>query len=281
MARIVVKRFGEPDEVFEAEGVRTESVDLGGVTIGRTVHQPGWRWSTHVKHFVGTQLCQVRHVGFILTGELGAVLADGSQTTARAGEVFSIPPGHDGFVVGDELLTVIEWSGLDEWLRPPGSRRVLASLLMTDIVGSTEHVRRLGDQPWRATLAAHNDVVRSIVQQTDGREIDTTGDGFLIAYDSAARAVRAAARIRDAIADTGLAIRAAVHTGEVEIAGGDVRGIAVHETARMLSLSEAGEVLVSDATRLLSTGAGLRFADRGRHRVKGIDQELAVYALEP
>src|SRR5687767_5945262 len=181
MARLIVRHFQEPDEVFEAEGVRTESVDLGGVTIGRTVHQPGWRWSTHVKQLVGTELCQARHVGVVLAGQLATQLADGTEMTAGPGDVFSVPPGHDGWVVGIEPLTVLEWSGVDEWLQPQGSRRVLAGLLMTDIVESTVHVQRLGDQRWRALLAAHNEAVRAIVQQTAGREIDTTGDGFLVA----------------------------------------------------------------------------------------------------
>src|SRR5688500_14515962 len=280
MARLIVRHFDSPDDVFEAEGVRTESVDLGGVTVGRTVHQPGWRWSTHVKEFVGTDLCEARHVGVVLDGRLGTRLADGTETTAGPGDVFAIPPGHDGWVVGDEPLTVLEWSGVDEWLQPLGNRRVLASLLMTDIVDSTVHVQSLGDQRWRTLLAAHNDAVRAIVQQTGGREIDTTGDGFLVAYDSAARAVRAGVRIRDAVAELALTIRTAVHAGEIELAGSDVRGIVVHETARILGLAGPGDVLVSDATRLLAAGAGLSFIDRGRHHVKGIAGDIAVYAVQ-
>lgn len=280
MTSPTVRHFDDPDQLFEAQGVRTETLELGGVVIGRTTHEVGWRWSTHVKPLVGTEWCQARHIGIVVSGVLGARTVDGTDIEAGPGAVFAIPPGHDGWVVGDEPVVVIEWSGVDEWLRPIGSRRVMASLLMTDIVDSTVHVGRLGDQGWRSLLAAHDGAVRQIIEQTNGREVKATGDGFLVIYDGAARAVRAAARMRDAVSDVGLAIRTAVHAGEVELAAGDVHGIAVHETARILGLAAPGEVIVSEATRLLASGAGLRFTDRGRHQLKGIAEPVAVYALE-
>lgn len=279
MSRLIVRRFSQPDDVIRVEGVEEAAIDLGDVKIARTTHRPGWRWSTHVKHLVGTQMCQVRHVGFCFSGRMGVRLDDGEERVIEPGEAFSIPPGHDGWVVGDEPLVTVDWTGVAEWLAPVDSKRVLASLLMTDIVDSTGQLRRSGDRRWRAVLAEHDDRLRAVARNSGGHEIKSTGDGFLFAYDGAARAVRAAARMRDAAADLGLSIRAAVHAGEVEIVPNDVRGIAVHEVARILSASAPGEVLVSDVTRLLAAGGGLTFADRGRHRLKGFEDEVSLFAL--
>jgi class 3 adenylate cyclase len=280
LARLIVRRFDEPDESFDADDVRTDTIALGDVKIGLTRHQPGWRWSTHVKPLVGTESCRVRHAGVVLEGRLGVRTDEGEERTIGPGDAYLIPPGHDSWVVGDQQFVVVEWSGVDEWLRPMASRRVMASLVMTDIVDSTGHVQRLGDHRWRPLLAAHDETLRAIVQRTKGREIKATGDGFLVAYDGAVRAIRAAARMRDAAAELGLTIRTAVHAGEVEMAADDVHGIAVHETARILGLAGPGEVLVSDVTRLLAMGGGLTFSERGRHRLKGFDEKISLYALD-
>jgi len=151
--------------------------------------------------------------------------------------------------------------------------------VMTDIVDSTGHLRRIGDSRWRALLAEHDERLRAIAQSSGGQEIKSTGDGFLFAFDGAARAIRAAARMIAAAAALDVQIRSAVHAGEVEMIDGDVRGIAVHEAARILSVAGAGEVLVSDVTRLLAAGGGLEFEDRGRHQLKGFEEEISLFAL--
>jgi class 3 adenylate cyclase len=154
---------------------------------------------------------------------------------------------------------------------------LLTTLLLTDIVGSTSIAERLGDTEWRQVLARHNAVVRRELDRYRGREVTTTGDGFLAMFDSAARAVRCAASICAAVQSVDLTVRTAVHTGEVELVAGDVRGLAVHAAARIGQLAEAGEVLVSATTFDLLQASGLRFEERGTHELKGISGSRAIY----
>jgi len=178
----------------------------------------------------------------------------------------------------DEILDPIE-----EFLtgsRPvPPSDRVLATILFTDIVGSTDRARQLGDAAWVALLERHNDVVRHELTRFAGEEIDTTGDGFLALFDGPARAIRCAFAIKDALRPLGLEVRAGVHTGEVERpSGGKPRGIAVHIGARIASVAGPSEVLVSATTRDLVAGSGLDFEDRGEYELKGLDERRRLYA---
>jgi class 3 adenylate cyclase len=171
---------------------------------------------------------------------------------------------------------------LEEFLtgerRGPASDRVLATLLFTDIVRSTQTAAQLGDREWNVLLETHRDVVRSELQRARGREIGTTGDGFLALFDGPARAVRCALAIIDRLAAIGVSIRAGVHTSEVEVAGGDVAGLGVHVAARIMSLAEPGEVLVSAVVRDLALGSGIVFTDRGRHTLKGVPGEWGLLA---
>jgi len=165
--------------------------------------------------------------------------------------------------------------------RPPArAEPVVATVLFTDLVGSTAEAHRLGDERWRELLREHDDDVRRQLQTFTGREIKTTGDGFLATFESPARAVRCARAIRDAVRRLGLDVRAGAHTGECEFADGDVTGIAVHLAARVLDTAAPGEVLVSSTVRDLVLGSGLRFDDRGRHQLKGIDGDWQLFALE-
>jgi class 3 adenylate cyclase len=157
--------------------------------------------------------------------------------------------------------------------------RVLATILFTDIVGSTELAARLGDAAWRELLARHHAIVRRELARFSGRELDTAGDGFFAAFDGPARAVQAAAALRDPLRAVGLEVRAGVHTGECEVSDGKVVGIAVSTGARISSLAGPGEVLVSRTVRDLVAGSGLRFEDRGEHRLKGIPDEWQLFAL--
>lgn len=166
--------------------------------------------------------------------------------------------------------------------RPPVGHvdRVLATVLFTDIVDSTGHAAELSDRRWRELLEKHHALVRRQLERYRGREVDTTGDGFLATFDGPARGVRCAASIREAVAGVGLAIRAGLHAGECELIGNRVAGIAVHLGARILALAGPGEVLVSTTVKDLVVGSGLCFADRGAHTLKGVPGEWHLFAAE-
>jgi class 3 adenylate cyclase len=183
-------------------------------------------------------------------------------------------------VVGDEPLQSINWAGVRTWLREPeAGERVVATLLFTDIVRSTETAVRLGDAARREVLGRHNHVVRDQLDRFRGREVNTTGDGFLAIFGGAVRAVRAAVAIRDAAHTDGLEIRAGVHTGEVKLVGDDVRGLSVHKAARIAAVAAGGEVLVSSTTYQLASGGELAFEPRGRHELKGLGGARELYAV--
>ena len=160
-----------------------------------------------------------------------------------------------------------------------GTRRVLATVLFTDIVGSTELSSRLGDAAWRDLLRRHHTAVRRELARFQGRELDTAGDGFFAAFDGPARAVHAATSIRDALRPLGIEIRAGLHTGECEVDDGKMVGVAVSIGARIASLAAPGEVLVSSTVKDLVAGSGLQFEDGGEHDLKGIADPWRVYAV--
>jgi len=159
--------------------------------------------------------------------------------------------------------------------------RVLATILFTDIVGSTELAARLGDTAWRELLGRHHAIVRRELARYQGRELDTAGDGFFAAFEGPARAVQAAAGLRDPLRAIGLEVRAGLHTGECEVSDGKIVGIAVLIGARISSLAGPGEVLVSRTVKDLVAGSGLRFEDRGEHQLRGIPDVWHLFALAP
>jgi class 3 adenylate cyclase len=275
------KRFDSPDEVRTVEKGRIDLVELGELTVGRAIFEPGWRWSEHVKPIVETDSCQVHHIGYVVSGLIHIEMVDGATIELAAGDTFEIPPGHDAWVVGDEPWVSVDYAGRRLFARSPkaDSDRVLATVVFTDLSRSTETLRRLGDSRWRLLLAEHNQAVRAEIERFAGREVQTTGDGFLVLFDSPARAVRGAAAMIDAAARLDLTARAAVHTGEVEHQGDEVRGIAVHATARILELAQPGEVLVSNTVRELLAGSGLEFEDRGEFELRGIEGRRSLSAL--
>jgi class 3 adenylate cyclase len=158
--------------------------------------------------------------------------------------------------------------------------RVLMTVLFTDIVGSTETAAALGDRAWRDLLERHHEHVRARLTEFRGREVDTAGDGFLAVFDGPGRAIRCAQAAVEGVHTLGLRIRAGLHTGELEIAGDQVRGIAVHIGARVAALAGPSEVLVSSTVRDLVAGSGLLFHDRGTHGLKGVPDAWHVYALD-
>jgi class 3 adenylate cyclase len=263
------------------EKAHIELVELGELTIGRAIFEPGWRWSKHVKPIVGTESCQVHHLGYVVSGHLHIEMTDSASMDVMGGDAFEIPPGHDAWVVGDEPWISVDWAGRRLFAKSPKEifDRIFTTIVFTDLSGSTETLNRLGDARWRLLLAEHNQAVRAEIERFGGREAKTTGDGFFVLFDSPARAVRGAAAMVDAASAHGLAARAAVHAGEVELEGEEVRGIAVHAAARILRIAQPGEVLVSTTVRDLLSGSGLEFADRGEFELRGLDGRRGLAVL--
>jgi class 3 adenylate cyclase len=215
------------------------------------------------------------------SGDRDASVDEGRYIAGRIpGARFVELPGDDHvpFIDPDQIMDEVE-----EFLtgvRPVAATdRVLATILFTDLVGSTERATGLGDAAWGKLLERHHDAVRQQLARFAGEEIDTAGDGFLALFDGPARAVRCGLGLRDALGELGLEVRAGVHTGEVERPRGDKpRGIAVHVGARVMSLAGSGEVLVSATTRDLVAGSGLEFEDRGEHELKGVEGPRRLFA---
>jgi class 3 adenylate cyclase len=158
--------------------------------------------------------------------------------------------------------------------------RVLTTVMFTDIVGSTERAASLGDARWRELVAQHDELMRAELQRHRGREVKTMGDGFLATFDGPARGIRCARTVADAVRDLGVALRSGLHTGECELVGDDVAGMAVNIGARISALAGAGEVLVSSTVKDLVVGSGISFSDRGACELKGVPGEWWLYAVD-
>jgi class 3 adenylate cyclase/pimeloyl-ACP methyl ester carboxylesterase len=191
-------------------------------------------------------------------------------------------PGVDFFAfVGDADAILDE---VEEFLT--GARqgqmdaRVLATVMFTDIVGSTDRAAELGDRRWRDLLESHNSLIRGALERFKGREINTAGDGFLATFDGPARAIRCAREIAATVRDLGLEVRSGLHTGEIELVGEDIRGIAVHIGARVSSLASPGEVLVSSTVKDLVAGSGIEFDDRGVQTLKGVPGQWRLFSVK-
>jgi len=275
------KSFATPDRFLELGRGRLTTVDLDETVVGQVVLPPGWHWASDVQPVVGTASCEVRHVSYALSGRLHVRMDDGTEMDIDGGDVHEIPPGHDAWVVGNVPYVAVEWANSARYGESPDASedRVLATILFTDIVESTSLIGRVGDAAWRSIILEHNARVRRQLDVHRGREVATTGDGMLAVFDAPARAVRCAAAIGPAVEDLGLQVRAGVHSGEVTIAGGHPRGLAVHAAARIAALAGAGEVLVSATTRDLLEGSDLEFEDRGLQELKGLSGPRRVFAL--
>jgi class 3 adenylate cyclase len=157
---------------------------------------------------------------------------------------------------------------------------MLATVMFTDIVDSTRRAADLGDRDWREVLERHDQLFRRALEFHRGREVKRTGDGFLATFDGPARAIRCASAVREEVAGLGIEVRAGIHTGEVELIGDDVGGMAVNIGARIGALAGAGEVLVSSTVRELVVGSGLEFEERGVERLKGAPGEWRLFAID-
>jgi class 3 adenylate cyclase len=220
---------------------------------------------TLIVHRVGDKVCSVENARWLSRN------IEGSRYVELPGE------NHLPFIDGDDILDEIQefLTGVREPVAPD---RMLATVLFTDVVGSTERARELGDRRWRDLLERHNEIVRRDLERFRGVEIDTAGDGFFATFDGPARAIRCARSIVENVRGIGLDVRSGLHTGECELGAGSVRGIAVHTGARVASLASPGEVLVSSTVKDLVAGSGIEFTDRGVHELKGIPGEWRLYA---
>jgi pimeloyl-ACP methyl ester carboxylesterase len=229
---------------------------------------PAIRVPTLILHRAGNRYIGVCHGRYLAKHISGA----------RYAEV----PGEDHlFHVGETETMLGEVEEFLTGARPvPEIDRVLATVLFTDIVSSTERAAALGDRAWRALLDSHHEIVRRELERHRGREIQFVGDGLFATFDGPARAIRCACAITDAVRTLGIEIRAGLHTGEIQLAGSDVRGIAVHIGSRVAGQAEAGEVLVSSTVKDLVAGSGIQFADRGLHTLKGVPGEWRLFSAD-
>lgn len=281
MPRLQRKSFTTPDQVRTFLNGRMDVVTLDEMAIGRFVLRPGWRWSKDVAPITGTRSCQHRHVGYTISGSLEVRMDDGTVLVIGPGDAYEIPPGHDARVVGEVPWDSVEFTSAHAFGLSPEDlgERVLATVLVSDIVGSTAVLEQVGDRAWANLIHEHNVRIRSAIDRFRGRELDAAGDGFLALFDGAARAVRAALLMDPAVESLGVRVRVGVHTGEVEVVGRLARGVAVHAAARVASLAGPGEVLVSGTTRDLLDGSGLALEARGEHELKGLSGARPIFAL--
>jgi len=214
-------------------------------------------------------------------GDLDVNIEEGRWMAGQIpGARFVELPGNDHLVwVGDQDTVLDEVQEFLTGIRPARDvDRVLATVLFTDIVGSTELAAGIGDRAWRDLLDRHHRVVRSELSRFRGREINTAGDSFFATFDGPARAVRCALAVRDAVKPLGIRIRAGVHTGEIELDAEAINGIAVHIGARVAAIADTDEVLVSSTVKDLVSGSGIRFSDRGTHVLKGLPGSWQLHA---
>jgi class 3 adenylate cyclase len=229
---------------------------------------PSIRVPTLVMHRTDDMIVPVAH------GRHLAAAIPGARYVELAG-------GEQFWFDGDSEAILAEVEEFVTGARPtPVPDRQLLTVLFTDIVDSTRRAAEIGDRQWRDLLASHHAVVRRELARARGREVKTIGDGFLATFDGPGRAIRCACAVRDAVRALGLEVRAGLHTGEVELIGDDVGGIAVHIGARVAARAAAGEVMVSSTVRDLVTGSGARFDDRGSYALQGVPGEWRLFAVD-
>lgn len=280
MPRLQRKSFDQPETVRKFGHGRIESVSLDESEIGRLTFDPGWRWSNDVRPIVGTDSCLNRHVGVCLEGTMHVQLDDGTTMDIKPRDAYEIPPGHDAWVVGDDVFVTYEWTSARVFARPPDDDDgLVVTLLFSDIVGSTATIERIGDKAWRDLLLAHNAAMREQIAHHRGREFDTSGDGFMAMFDGAVRAVRCGLGMIRAASRLGLQVRVGCHTGEVVLVSGYAHGVAVHTAARVVALAAADQVYVSSTTRDLLGGSGFNIEPAGSFELKGLSGPREVFRV--
>ncbi len=284
---------GQALESIRARGRFAEAEAQALLDLVRLSSTPG---SVEAFHRMNKEI-DVRHVlpavrvpTLVLRGAEDTIIAPevsryiaASIPTARLVEI----PGIGHLALGEALRPIVDeierfltevWEvgALDE----EEPERVLATVLFTDIVGSTKKAVELGDRAWRELLERHHALIRRELVRFRGAELDVAGDGFFARFDGPARAVRCACAITESVRDLGIEVRAGLHTGECEVIEGKVGGVAVHIGARVAKQAEPGEVLVSSTVKDLVAGSGLRFRERGAVELRGVDEEWRLFAVE-
>ena len=217
---------------------------------------------------------RVGATGFLVKDTDPDVLLQGVRAVARGDALLS--PG-----VTRRLIGAFATGGAPAFPSGSNTDRILATVMFSDIVSSTERAAEVGDQQWRETLDRHDELVRKDLAAHGGREIKTTGDGFLALFDGPARAIRCALAIREDLRELGIEVRIGLHSGEVEVRGDDVGGIAVSIGARVAASGSGGDVLTSSTVKDLMTGSVVRFLDRGEHALKGVPGQWRLFAVAP
>jgi class 3 adenylate cyclase len=280
MARLQARIFDTDADRHEFPNGLAQIVTLGETTVARGVYEPGWRWTKDMPGVAGSPTCRLHHLGYAISGGLHVRTDDGQTLDVQAGSVYEIPPGHDAWVVGDEPFVTIDWTSAHTWLAQGIlAESVVVTVVLTDIVDSTAMLQEIGDWAWRERLATHNARLREQLNTYRGRQVKSTGDGILAVFDSPSRAVRCATAMSRAARAIDLPIRVGVHTGEVEVVGEDIRGLAVHAAARVMALGGADDVMVSSTTHDLLEGASLTLEDAGTHELKGLAGARKVYRV--
>ncbi len=244
-----------------AQAMFRAMLDLDVTHLLSAIHVP-----TLIIHHIDADLSDVDRIQQLADGIEDSIVV---RLEGVGGSWFSADPG---------FLPAIERFLLGE-SRPAPADRVLATVVFTDVVGSTELAARLGDKEWLNVLDVHAGIVARETSRHGGRLIQTEGDGALMTFDGPARAIRCASAIRDASKTVGIDLRAGMHTGEVELRGNDIGGIAVHIGARVSALAGPGEVLVSSTVKDLVMGSGISLEDRGTHTLKGVPDQWRIYAV--
>jgi len=263
--------FSDPDDTVSGNGLVSRRIGLGAHSVSYAHHEPGWRWSANAPLLGAPASCQTHHVGYAIAGRIRVRLDDGTEFDVTAGSVFDIPPGHDAWVVGDSAYEAIDWVGARSWLaNTRNTSTVLATILFSDVVDSSSEVRRRGDVKWSDINSTLAERTRDVATEFGGNVIKSTGDGSLVMFGGAGRAIQCGLELAAAAPHLGLAIRVGIHTGEVEFVAGDVHGLTVHEAARVLATAAPGEVLVSEVTKAIAGDLEITFRDRGDHELKGI-----------
>jgi class 3 adenylate cyclase len=274
-AALAPSRAGDPEFMEWAGKMERYSASPGQVrsifkAVGETDVRhvlPTINVPTLVMHRRGDTFIDIRHSRYLAEHIPGArmVELEGSESLFSIGDSESILGEIEEFLTGTRHE------------REPD--RVLATVLFTDIVDSTRRAAAMGDAGWRELLERHDQLARLEIRRNRGRAVKSTGDGVLATFDGPARAIRAADAIRRRTGDLGLEVRAGLHTGECEVIGDDVGGLAVHIGARVMSQAQGGEVLVSSTVKDLVAGSGIAFADRGEHELKGIPDRWSLFSV--
>jgi DNA-binding NarL/FixJ family response regulator len=280
-------------EVEDGEGAIREAVELSPDVVLMDIRMPGMdgleatRRIIHEERLDRTRIVilttfdeddyvyealRIGASGFLVKDAEPDVLLQGVRTVARGDPLLSPD-------ITRRLIGAVTAKDADPFPSVAGPDRILATVMFSDIVSSTERAAEIGDRNWRDVLDRHDELVRNLLDEHGGREIKTTGDGFLALFDAPTRAIRCALAIRDELRALGIDVRIGLHSGEVELRGNDVGGIAVNIGSRVAGVGSAGEVVVSSTVRDLAKGSGIGFEDRGEHELKGVPDRWRLFAV--